>query len=646
MKYDMCAGAVIVALVLLGCQNGSEMAAPHAGTAKASAETGPEGHDHEAHGGEEEPAGHEGHGHESQAEAEGHEGHDHGAEEAGHEGHDHSGHEHAELPLDELAEKRCEHDMATIACGECRYELGVVEVPPDVAGSLLTEVAARPMLKTFRELNLRCETATDQQRAVEVVAMVGGRVEAVGKSLGQAVKKGDVLAVLASDEFSEIKLAHQNTHQALELAQSRFERLVRVQGNLEQLLGRLRSVAAEGIDVEAISKLEIGGAKAELMAAANGYLRARSDWERDAQRVLDGGKLIAHVTGKAQHDVDTLALGNWKAEVLAARAELRLAHRTMDRLEALSAKNLASRKELDEARHQLSVARIRFDAAVEQVGFEISTHEAAALERLNTGRSRLESAIEEAVLTLEVARMEAQQELDRASTMVAVSHRRLGLFGFSEAEIETLLDRESDHFATLEVRAPTAGTIINQSLSLGQMVAQGQPLYQVADLNTLWTWCHVYEKDLAPLALSTLPLPAKVHSDAFTGRVFTGSLDYLDRVTDEHSRTVRARVVTQNPAGLLRPNMFVQAAVDVPTDGAGVLSVPASAVVSDDGTDFVFVHWREHLWVKRTVTVARRNEATVLLSAGLSPGDKVAATGAFFLKSDVLREKMGEGCAH
>lgn len=624
----------ILVLCTLSCDRGKSAA-----DKKASSHAGHEGHQEAA----EEGGGHEGHDHGEQ------EGHNEPAEETGHEGHDHGGHGghgHPEIALDKLDEQRCEHEVQTVACDECRYELGVVEVPADVALDLLTEAAAKPAIQTSRELSLRCETGRDERKSVEVVAMLGGRVEEVRKSLGESVAKGDVLAVLASDEFSELKLAHEKFHQELELARTRFDRLVKVQGNLSQLLEKLRGLGTEGLDVAAISLLEIGGAKAELMAAANGFVRANADWKRDARRVADGRKLLERVRGQGHHDLDKLTVGNWKGDVLAARAELRLANKAKERLDKLATRNLASRKELDEARRNRDVAAVRFDAAVEQVSLDIEAHEVAALEMLNTARSRLESAVEQVVLDLEVGRLEAKHALDRSRTQVVVSHRRLGLFGFSDEEIEQLADRGSDRFATLEVRAPNSGTVINQMLARGQVVEQGQPLFQVADLNSLWTWCHVYEKDLSILAEGTLPRPAQVRSDAFPGRVFTGTLDYLDRVTDAHSRTVRARVVTNNPGGVLRPNMFVRASVDVPTSGEAILSLPSSAVVSDDGEDFVFLHWRENYWVKRTVKVARRSGDIVLLEGGLAAGDIVAAKGAFFLKSDVLREKMGAGCAH
>jgi cobalt-zinc-cadmium efflux system membrane fusion protein len=35
----------------------------------------------------------------------------------------------------------------------------------------------------------------------------------------------------------------------------------------------------------------------------------------------------------------------------------------------------------------------------------------------------------------------------------------------------------------------------------------------------------------------------------------------------------------------------------------------------------------------------------VEIASGLEPGVKVACSGAFLFKSDILREKMGAGCA-
>jgi cobalt-zinc-cadmium efflux system membrane fusion protein len=47
----------------------------------------------------------------------------------------------------------------------------------------------------------------------------------------------------------------------------------------------------------------------------------------------------------------------------------------------------------------------------------------------------------------------------------------------------------------------------------------------------------------------------------------------------------------------------------------------------------------------RAVQKGREFFDAVEVLAGLSPGETIVTEGAFLLKSDVLREKMGAGCA-
>jgi cobalt-zinc-cadmium efflux system membrane fusion protein len=81
-------------------------------------------------------------------------------------------------------------------------------------------------------------------------------------------------------------------------------------------------------------------------------------------------------------------------------------------------------------------------------------------------------------------------------------------------------------------------------------------------------------------------------------------------------------------------------------DGTEGLAVPASAVLSDDGRDFVFVRHLDDYFLRRQVRRGRAVGGLVEVLDGLLPGQTVATKGSFLLKSDVLRSKMGEGCAH
>ena len=75
------------------------------------------------------------------------------------------------------------------------------------------------------------------------------------------------------------------------------------------------------------------------------------------------------------------------------------------------------------------------------------------------------------------------------------------------------------------------------------------------------------------------------------------------------------------------------------------MEVPSSAILSDEGKTFVFQQWKDDLWVRRDVSVGRKQRGFVEVLNGISTGDTIVTSGAFMLKSDILREKMGAGCA-
>jgi cobalt-zinc-cadmium efflux system membrane fusion protein len=81
------------------------------------------------------------------------------------------------------------------------------------------------------------------------------------------------------------------------------------------------------------------------------------------------------------------------------------------------------------------------------------------------------------------------------------------------------------------------------------------------------------------------------------------------------------------------------------SDGQKALFVPRDAVLSDEGRSFAFEHWKDDLWLRRDVKVGRAQGDSVEILDGLKPGVQVACKGVFMLKSEVLRDKMGAGCA-
>ncbi len=244
------------------------------------------------------------------------------------------------------------------------------------------------------------------------------------------------------------------------------------------------------------------------------------------------------------------------------------------------------------------------------------------------------------------AEVEVQEaEARRAEAEVELSNARLRLhnLGIPDAEIDAL-DRKSPGRTTglLVVRAPQAGAVVERHASLGERVEAGKDLFLLSDLSEVWVWVDLREGDVQALAGRSGRIAAEVLAPG--GRTYRGMLDVLSEKMSEETRTIKGRVVVQNPGGALRPGMFVTVRLKL-SGPSGGLAVPKVAVLSDEGRPFVFVHKEGDYWVRRPVTLGKSSRDMVEITRGLQPGQKIVADGSFLLKSDVLRKKMGAGCA-
>jgi len=538
----------------------------------------------------------------------------------------------------------CEHGIRQIDCPECRYELGVVKVDPDLANRMLTEFRVASAAQEPRELELRCQVEANATRSTSVTALVRGRVSKVLRSLGDTVSEGEVLAEVHSDAIGEARLRHREAHLARELARAELARLLGVQENLRQLVARLQGAGGNEIG-EGIESLAIGERKGPLVSAYNSWWAAKTEWERETLRFESALKLAGLVRGGGDPGkTGRLVVGEWKDVLLQARADVTLAKKVLERERTLVEKGVSARNELDRAERDHHAARARLDAAIEKVELEVAYGKTELQLKLSSARATLLGELEQASLDLEIERMKAEQQVERTAAEAAVTHRSLALFGYQEEEFESLPDGDTEDFGRLEVRSPGNGTVVGLEISAGMVVEEGRPMFTLTDTREPWIWCHIYQRDLEELLRAGLPVPANVTSGAFPDAVFPGSLDYVEHSADARTRTVRARIVLVDEGRRLRPGMFVTARVVVSHGKAG-LPLPRDAVLSDEGKEFVFVKWNGDFWVRRFVETDGDDADRISVVSGLAPGDIVAVKGAFFLKGEVLKEKMGAGCA-
>lgn len=178
--------------------------------------------------------------------------------------------------------------------------------------------------------------------------------------------------------------------------------------------------------------------------------------------------------------------------------------------------------------------------------------------------------------------------------------------------------------------APQSGIILERNAIEGMKADPGQQLFKIADLTVIWALVDVPERDyprIAPGQAVTL------HARGMPERVFQGRVSVIYPQINRDSRTARVRVELPNPDLILRPDMYVEAEIDVSAPGAALV-VAESAVLDSGLRKVVLLDLGEGRFAPRDVAIGRRGEGFVEIRDGLAEGDRVVTSANFLIDSE------------
>lgn len=125
----------------------------------------------------------------------------------------------------------------------------------------------------------------------------------------------------------------------------------------------------------------------------------------------------------------------------------------------------------------------------------------------------------------------------------------------------TELERSRKPKSRIDISAPLAGTVIERMAVEGQTVKEGEALFRLADLSSVWLLLELFPDDANTVRYGQ-QVAATVKS--LPGDVFTGRIAFIDPSVDPKTRTVRIRVVIDNSDGRLRIGDYAKAEIAVP----------------------------------------------------------------------------------
>ncbi len=364
------------------------------------------------------------------------------------------------------------------------------------------------------------------------------------------------------------------------------------------------AVKKSGIEVAEVEERPMG-----TFVAANGEIGYdQTRWARVSARLPGTAWRVMAQVGQAVRKGDVLALidatevGRAKAELLQAAASIEVRSKALERSRIAVEKRFGTEAERQEAEATLNEARIRLFNARQtliNLGFAVPNGDVAA------------GALEDAI-------------------------RFLGL----PDDVMKDLDPKSTTANLIPVVAPFDGIILSREVALQEVVEATKPLFVVADTRQMWLTIDVPQEQAGRIALGQ---EVVFRSAAQSDEQARGTVSWISTAVDDKTRTVRVRADVDNPDGKLLAQTFGDARIII-RKSPDAVAVPNDAIHWEGCCNIVFVRLTDEIFQPRKVKLGAKNGGHTEILVGVMPGEVIATTNSFILKSELLKSNLGAGC--
>lgn len=224
-------------------------------------------------------------------------------------------------------------------------------------------------------------------------------------------------------------------------------------------------------------------------------------------------------------------------------------------------------------------------------------------------------------------------------TLLEAARQKLALWDVSAEQI-VRLEESGQPQRTVTFYAEHGGVVTEKKIFEHLRVTPDTDLYTFIDLSRLWAIAEVYEFEAPMVRVGqsvNLTLP-------YQTRAIQGRVSFVYPEISPETRTLRVRMDVANPGGVLRPDMFANAEINV--DLGSQLVVPADAVVETGTKRYVYFSRGDGFFEPRDIEIGSRTDDAYIVLSGLRAGDLVAGSANFLIDSESkLRSGAGAGAS-
>jgi len=187
--------------------------------------------------------------------------------------------------------------------------------------------------------------------------------------------------------------------------------------------------------------------------------------------------------------------------------------------------------------------------------------------------------------------------------------------------------------SSFDIYSNYSGYVTKRHVAVGDHIHFGKPIFEIADLSTVWVEFDSYESDLQGLAIGD---QIKFEVAAYPGQTFTSEVTYVDPLIQKKERTISVRTEMDNDEEKLKPNMLAKGSISsAVNDGTPMLQIPREAILWTGERSLVYVKTpgSKHLFEPREVTLGARVGENYIIKEGLSVGEEIVIKGNFMIDS-------------
>src|SRR3954452_16026043 len=221
-----------------------------------------------------------------------------------------------------------------------------------------------------------------------------------------------------------------------------------------------------------------------------------------------------------------------------------------------------------------------------------------------------------------------QAELVQATAEVSSLGQQLRALGMSESSIRDL-EASRKLNSRYEISASIDGTVLERSVTVGQIVQPAEVSFLLADLSNVWLVAEIPEQNAGDVAVGKA---VEAEAAAFPGEPIEGRLSFVSATVNPESRTVKGRMNLSNPRGRYKPAMLATMRLKDKVQRERV--IPVTAVVRENNKDNVFVQTGPKTFVLREVVLGGEFGDVRALIAGVEPNETMVLDVAFHVTNE------------